>query len=97
MEKIDGGCCGGPTKPLSTTNGPEALMPNGFTGNKFVGLRYMPDPQCGEAPGNDYGMTRAEYINWSTGRGHRVDPVEPLRDRLEDAGLYEFALTEPIE
>lgn len=94
----DMGCCPTPSKPLGSTDGPDSLMPNGFNGNKFVGLRYTPQPNCG-APvlGNSYGMTRAEFIKWSTGRGVRVDPVGPMETRLKAAGLYEFALSEPTE
>lgn len=94
-EKIDGGCCTTPTKPVCGSNAPGALLPDGFTGNKFEGLRYMPNPQCGACLGNDYGMTRAEFIQWSTEKGHRVDPVAPMAERLKAAGLLEFALSEP--
>ena len=101
------GCCGwgptstlgsidDPTKTLGCTDDPGAkLKPVGFVGDKIVGLRYKASPQCGKVPGNSFGMTRAEFIAFTTELGHRVDPVEALQGRLEDAGLYEYALTEP--
>ncbi len=95
-KKIDGGCCTAPKKtPCGHDDLGPKLMPNGFAGNRFVGLRYVPSPGCGPTPGNSVGMTRADYIAWSKENGHRVDPVEALQDRLEDADLYEYALTEP--
>ena len=101
------GCCGGgptstlgciddPTKTLGCTDDPGAkFMPDGFVGNAIVGLLYKAAPQCGKVPGNSSGMTRADYIEFTTKLGHRVDPVEALQDRLENAGMYEYALTEP--
>jgi len=88
--------CLDPTKPVGIFEGPGALIPAGFNGNKYEGLRYMPTPECGcDLPGNAYGMRRAEWIAWTKQKGNRVDPVGPMAERLKAAGLYEFALTEP--
>ena len=91
-----GGCSTTPTKPLGCTSDLGAkLKPAGFVGDHIVGLRYQASPQCGKVPGDSFGMSRAQWIAWTKKQGHRVDPVEALRGRLEDAGRYEYALTEP--
>ena len=90
------GCSTEPAKRLGCTNDPGTLlMPVGYSGNPTVGLKYVASPQCGDVPGGSFGMTRRQWIEWTTGMGRRVDPVEPLEDRLKAAGLYEYALTEP--
>lgn len=94
--KIKGGCCG-PTKPVCNYDGPGALIPVGFTGNMFEGLRYQVTPQCKGALGNAYGMTRKEFIDWTESQGKAIDPVEVLKKRLKAAGLYEFACSEAME
>lgn len=92
------GCTTVPTKTLGCTDDRGALLkPAGWSGDAIIGIRYMASPQCGPVPGTSVGMTRAEWIRWTTDMGHRVDPVEPLEARLKAAGLYEYALTEAIE
>lgn len=95
LEELEG-CSMAPTKKLGCTDDEGAIFtPAGFTGGRHSGLRYMASPQCGPVPGTSRGMRRAEWISWTKGMGRRVDPVEPLEDRLKAAGLYEYALTEP--
>ena len=73
------------------------MLPVGFTGNMFEGLRYQVTPKCKGTPGTAYGMTRKEFIDWTESRGKAIDPVEVLKKRLKAAGLYEFASSEAVE